>query len=166
MYLDESGFEPNTYRPYAWSKRGKKSYGERSGKRGTRTSLIAAKSAPPALRFPQRKDGASRGKQLLAPVLFNGSTNALWFNQWLSEHLLPELKLNSTLILDNAAFHRKDDVFRIAEAAGHKVLFLPPYSPDFNRIEQDFAIIKKRRIYATFGSLLNDMIKSYGNYLE
>ncbi|NJR46421.1 MAG: transposase, partial [Hyellaceae cyanobacterium CSU_1_1] len=42
-----------------------------------------------------------------------------------------------------APFHRKDDVFRIAEQAGHKVLFLPPYSPDFNRIEQDFAIIKK-----------------------
>ena len=55
--------------------RGQKSYGERSGKRGTRTSLIAAK----------------RGEQLLAPVLFQGSTNALWFNQWLPEHLLPQL---------------------------------------------------------------------------
>ena len=32
--MDESGFEANTYRPYAWSKRGQKSYGERSGKRG------------------------------------------------------------------------------------------------------------------------------------
>ena len=49
----------------------------RNGKKGTRTSLIAGKSAPPALRFPQRKDGASRGKELLAPVLFKGSTNAL-----------------------------------------------------------------------------------------
>ena len=33
--------------------------------------------------------------------------------------------------------HQRHDVFRIAEQAGHKVLFLPPYSPDFNRIEQD-----------------------------
>lgn len=132
VYLDESGFETNCFRPYAWSKEGDKVYGNRSGKRGTRTSLIAAK----------------RGKQLLAPVLFKGSTNALWFNQWLEKHLIPQLKHNSILILDNAPFHRKDDVFRIAENAGHKVLFLPPYSPDFNRIEQDFAIIKKRRIYA------------------
>ena len=99
-------------------------------------------------------------------LLFKGSTNALWFNQWLEEHLIPELKPNSTLILDNAAFHRKDDVFRIAEQAGHKVLFLPPYSPDFNRIEQDFAILKKRRIYSAPGTSLDDIIKSYGNYLE
>ena len=94
------------------SKRGQKSYGDRSGKRGTRTSLIAGK----------------RGKELLAPVLFKGSTNTLWFNQWLKEHLLPELKPNSTIILDNARFHRKEDVFQIVEEAGHKVLFLPPYS--------------------------------------
>ncbi len=108
------------------SKRGQKTYGDRNGKRGSRTSLIAGKSAPPASKgFPQRKDGASRGRELLAPILFRGSTNALWFNRWLEEHLIPELKPNSTLILDNAAFHRKDDVFRIAEQAGHQILFLP-----------------------------------------
>ena len=98
---------------------------DRNGKKGTRTSLIAGK----------------RGRELLALVLFKGSTNALWFNQWLAEYLIPELKPNSTLILlilDNAPFHRKDDVFRLAKQTGHKVLFLPPYSPDFNRIEQDF----------------------------
>jgi hypothetical protein len=78
---------------------------DRNGKKGTRTSLIAGK----------------RGRELLAPILFKGSTNALWFNQWLNEHLIPELKPNSTLILDNAAFHRKNDVFAIAEKAGHKV---------------------------------------------
>lgn len=60
VYLDESGFEESVYRPYGWSKRGQKTYGDRNGKRGTRTSLIAGKSAPPALRFPQRKDGASK----------------------------------------------------------------------------------------------------------
>ncbi|MDJ0575296.1 MAG: transposase [Xenococcaceae cyanobacterium MO_234.B1] len=76
MYIDESGFEAHIYRPDAWSKRGKKSHGERSAQRGTRTSLIAAR----------------RGKQLLATVLFKGSTNALWSNTWLQEHLLPEIK--------------------------------------------------------------------------
>jgi len=145
VYVDESGFEAYTYRPYAWSKRGDKSYGDRRGQRGTRTSLIAGK----------------RGKQLLAPVLFQGSTNARWFNQWLEEHLLPQLQPNSTIILDNAPFHRKDDVFRIAQEAGHSVLFLPPYSPDFNSIEQDFATIKKRRIYSAPGTSLDDIVKSY-----
>ncbi len=154
--MDESGFEEYVYRPYSWSKRGQKTYGDRNGKRGTRTSLIAGK----------------RGRELLAPVLFKGSTNALWFNQWLEKHLIPELKPNSTLILDKglarmyAAFHRQEDVFRIAEQAGHQVLFLPPYSPDFNRIEQDFAILKKRRIYSAPDISLDDIVKSYGNYLE
>ena len=147
VYLDESGFEAYTYRPYAWSKRGQKSHGERSGQRGTRTSLIAAK----------------RVKQLLATVLFKGSTNALWFNTWLKEELIRELNPNSTLILDNAPFHRQDDVFRLAQEAGHPVLFLPPYSPDFNSIEQDFAIIKKRRIYSAPGTSLDDIVKAYGN---
>ena len=53
---------------------GKKTGRDRNGKKGTRTSLIAGK----------------RGKELLAPILFKGSTNALWFNQWLEEHLIPE----------------------------------------------------------------------------
>ncbi|BAU64083.1 putative transposase [Stanieria sp. NIES-3757] len=121
VYIDESGFEADTYRPYAWSTRGQNSDGERNGRRGTRTSLIAAKSAPPALRKPQRKDRASRGKKLLAPVLFSGSTNARWFNQWLQDHLIPELNPNSTLILDHAPFHRKNDVYKIAQEAGHSV---------------------------------------------
>ena len=81
----------------------------------------------------------------------------------MKEYLIPELNPNSTLILDNAPFHRKDDVFRIAKEAGHKVLFLPPYSPDFNCIEKDFANIKKRRIYSAPGTSLDEIIKSYGN---
>jgi hypothetical protein len=163
VYIDETGFDAYTYRPYAWSKRGQKSHCERNGRRGTRTSLIAA----------------NRVKKLLAPVLFSGSTNALWFNQWLQDHLIPELKPNSTLILDNAPFHRQNDVYQIAHEAGHSVLFLPPYSPDLNRIEvearcfvsslcnrlveQDFAILKKRRIYSTPDTTLYDIVKSYGS---
>jgi putative transposase len=77
--------------------------------------------------------------------------------------LIPELNPNSTLILDNAPFHRKNDVYQIAQDAGHSVLFLPPYSPDFNRIEQDFAIIKKRRIYSAPDISLYDIVKSYGS---
>ena len=112
-----------------------------------RTSLIAAK----------------RGNQLLAPVLFEGSTNSLWFNQWLEQHLLRELSESSTLILNNTRFHKKHDVEAIAARAGHQVLFLPPYSPDFNNIEQDFAIINKRRAYAPSGTTIDQIIQVYGN---
>ena len=147
VYIDESGFELETFRPYAWSLRGQKVHGERNTCKRPRTSLIAAKC----------------GKKLLAPILFQGSTNSLLFNHWLEHHLLKELETASILILDNARFHRKDDVRQIAEKEGHIVLFLPPYSPDFNLIEQDFANIKKRRTYALPGTTLDSIIQSYGN---
>ena len=136
-----------TFRPYAWSPRGQKVHGERNASKRPRTSLIAAKC----------------GKKLLAPILFQGSTNSALFNHWLEHHLLKELETPSILILDNASFHKKDDVKSLAEKEGHTVLFLPPYSPDFNHIEQDFATIKKRRIYAPPGSTLESIIQSYGN---
>jgi putative transposase len=144
--MDESGFQESTCRPYAWSKKGKRIHGERNGKTRKRTSLIPGK----------------RGKKLLAPVLFAGTTNPVWFNHWLEDHLLPELNPHALLIMDNAPFHKKEEIRQIAEAAGHNVLFLPPYSPEFNKIEQDFAILKKQRIYSPPGITLDDLIEVYG----
>ena len=56
--------------------------------------------------------------------------------------LCQELRPNSTIIFDNAAFHKKKDLEAIAHEHGHYVLFLPPYSPDLSRIEPDFANIE------------------------
>jgi len=129
VYLDESGFERTSHRAHGWGLRGKKVYGERSGKKRPRTSLISAK----------------QGKRLLAPILFEGSTNAMLFNYWLNNHLFKELAQDSTIIMDNATFHKTAQTRQLIEQAGHTLLFLPPYSPDFNPIEKDFAIIKRRR---------------------
>ncbi len=93
VYLDESGFERTTHRAHGWGLRGKKVYGERSGKRRPRTSLISAK----------------QGKRLLAPILFEGSTNATLFNYWLQSHLFKELAQSSTLIMDNVRWTPKLD---------------------------------------------------------
>lgn len=75
---------------------------------------------------------------------------------------MQELRPNSTLVMDNARFHRKRDIERLARAAGHHVLFLPPYSPDFNPIEEDFAVMKKRRMYAPEGTTIDQIVKEYG----
>ena len=97
-----------------------------------RTSLIAAR----------------RGKTLLAPFLFQGTAHAQWVNAWTRAMLCKELRPGSTLIWDNASFHRKKDLEAIAAEQGHFILFLPPYSPDLNPIENDFANLKKRRQFA------------------
>ena len=150
VYVDETGFDHSTYRPHGWSLKGRKVYGERSGGRRGRLNLIAGKV----------------GTRLLAPVLYRTSTKALWFNQWLKDHLLKELPPQATVVMDNAAFHKTPATRQILEDAGVDLLYLPPYSPDFNPIEQDFAIMKRRRQFAPKDTSLHDIIKSYGAYLE
>ena len=86
---------------------------------------------------------AKQGKKLFAPILFEGSTDATLFNYWLKNHLFAELAQDSTIIMDNATFHKTALTRQLIEEAGHTLLFLPPYSPDFNPIEKDFAIIKR-----------------------
>jgi len=62
--------------------------------------------------------------------------------------LLPELLPNSLVIMDNAPFHNKPQMQALLEAHGHTMLPLPKYSPDFNPIEQSFAILKRRRQFS------------------
>lgn len=149
VYVDESGFAPETCRRYGWTRQGQKVYGDHSGHRRPRTSLIAA----------------HRGKDFLAPMLFEGTADAQLVNHWTRDMLCKELNPNSTIIWDNAAFHKKKDLAAIATQYGHHILFLPPYSPDFNPIERDFANIKKRRQYALPLTPLDQIVKCYGNYV-
>jgi transposase len=143
VYLDESGFDQSqNYRHSGWAKIGQKIYGERSGKRWLRTSLLMAQV----------------GKKWLAPMLFGGTCNTKVFNAWLEEMLLPELPPNQTIVMDNAAIHKSQKTREILENAGHEVLFLPPYSPDFNPIEQSFGILKRRLNYAQKGTTLDDLL--------
>ena len=58
---------------------------------------------------------AKQGRKLLAPVLYQCSTTALWVNEWLEDHLLKVLEKNSTLIMDNACFHKKE-IIQVLEA--------------------------------------------------
>ena len=98
-------------------------------------------------------------------MLFSGTADTDLVNDWTRHMLCKELRPNSTIIYDNAAFHKKKDLEAIASERGHHILFLPPYSPDFSRIEPDFANIKKRRQYAPINTPIADIIKCYGNYL-
>ena len=143
VYLDESGFDPSqNYRDSGWAKIGQKIYGERSGKRWLRTSLLMAQN----------------GKKWLAPMLFGGTCNTKIFNAWLEKFLIPELRPNQTIIMDNASIHKSQKTRQLIENAGHNLLFLPPYSPDFNPIEQSFGVLKKRLKFAQKGTTLDDLL--------
>ncbi len=148
VYVDEAGFEPETYRPHAWGVRGKLVYGERSGQKRPRKSVIAA----------------HRKNEFIAPMVFTGTADTLLVNAWFKQILCPELRPNSTIIFDNARFHNKAQLIQIAKQNGHHILFLPPYSPDFNPIEQDFGTLKKIRQFAPSNVSIESIIKMYKNY--
>ena len=82
------------------------------------------------------------GKKMIAPLSFEGYTNADVFNHWLEHCLVPELPPNHTVIIDNASFHKSTKTREIIDKSGCKLIFLPPYSPDLNPIENWWAILK------------------------
>ena len=72
------------------------------------------------------------------------STNKDRFVEWLANKLLPRLKPGDVLVLDNLSAHHDLRVVPLCAARGVRVIYLPPYSHDFNPIEAAWALIKKR----------------------
>jgi transposase len=147
VFIDESGFEEFHACVYAWSKKGKKVYGDRLRKRGKRENLVAG-----------RRKG---NKDLIAPMVFTVRFNAESFEGWLALYLLPSLTIPSILIMDHAPIHRKTAIRLLVEEAGHQILFLPKYSPDLNDIEHDFSALKRARMYSHSATSLDEIIRAY-----
>jgi transposase len=91
---------------------------------------------------------------------------AVRVNEWLEKTLLPKLTNFSVIVMDNAPFHKKDEIKRILKKAGHVALFLPPYSPDLNPIEKSFGVIKRKREFAPPKTPILDIITSSECYWE
>ena len=85
---------------------------------------------------------ALRTSGVVATALFDGSTNGKRFRAYLADTLIPVLKRGDAVILDNLAAHKVAGVREAIQAAGARLLYLPPYSPDFNPTEQVFAKLK------------------------
>ena len=79
-----------------------------------------------------------------ATKLIQGGCKANDFNDWLEEVLCPRLSENHVLIIDNARLHKTPRTRELIQATGAELMFLPPYSPDYNPIEHDFANIKRK----------------------
>lgn len=87
---------------------------------------------------------AQKEEQILAPFCYRGTCDSTLFNIWVKDFLLPELKPGQVVIMDNAAFHKSQKTQQLIEAAGCRIFFLPPYSPDLNPIEHVWANLKKK----------------------
>lgn len=79
---------------------------------------------------------------MVAPMVLDGPINGDWFEAYVRQILVPELRRGEIVIMDNLSSHMRASVRERIEAAGATLMFLPPYSPDFNPIEKAFARLK------------------------
>jgi len=85
---------------------------------------------------------ALRCDRIDAPFIFDQPINGAPFTQWVEEQLCPTLGAGDIVILDNLSSHKKPAVRAAIRARGARLLFLPPYRPDLNPIEQVIAKLK------------------------
>jgi transposase len=79
---------------------------------------------------------------MVAPMVLDGPINRIAFQAYVEQVLVPTLKPGNIAIMDNLSSHKGPAVRQAIEAAGATLLYLPPYSPDFNPIENAFAKLK------------------------
>ena len=140
MYVDESGIDNHEVYPYAWGPKGPRIHGEKYGHKTARLSFIAALN----------------DRKIKAPFTFEGYCTRDVFETYVERVLVPELMPGQTVVIDNASFHKGPKVQRLIEKAGCELLYLPPYSPDFNPIENWWSPIKP-----TYDSLWNGATKTF-----
>jgi transposase len=86
--------------------------------------------------------GALRLSGMTAPFVYDGAMNGNVFLAYVSQVLVPTLVPGDVVVMDNLPAHKAAGVRDTIEAAGARLLYLPPYSPDFNPIENAFAKLK------------------------
>jgi transposase len=79
---------------------------------------------------------------LAAPMILDGPMDGDAFRAYVTQVLVPELELGDIVIMDNLPAHKVSGIREAIEAAGARLFYLPPYSPDFNPIEMAFAKLK------------------------
>jgi len=85
---------------------------------------------------------ALRCSGFVAPMVIDGAVNGPLFLAYVRRVLVPELARGDVVVMDNLSSHKQAGVRAMIEAAGCRVLYLPPYSPDLNPIENAFSKLK------------------------
>ena len=144
VLVDEMGANVSLSPLYAWSRRGQRAYAKAPSNRGKNVTLLASITA-----------------EGVGPCLaVEGPTTRGVFEAYLQRVLAPSLRPGQVVVLDNLSAHKGGRVREIVECRGCGLLYLPPYSPDFNPIEQAFSKVKgflRRAEVRTRGALVEAM---------
>jgi transposase len=126
VYVDECGVNTYLQREYARAPRGEPVADLTRGNRFERENVI----------------GALCTGEHIAVECYQQTTDSALFERWFEDCLLQEVPKGYTVIMDNASFHRKKALRKLARGKV-RLLFLPPYSPDYNPIEKSWANMKR-----------------------
>jgi putative transposase len=119
IFLDEMGVLLGIMRPRARSKKGERSYDIKPFYRGSRVTVV----------------GAISNKKIIAMKTMEKSMNGEDFKKFVQEQLVTKLWKGAVLVMDNLKVHKVEGVEKMIEAVGASVVYLSPYSPEFNPIE-------------------------------
>jgi len=126
VFIDEMGAATDMVRRYGWGPKGQRLTGYAPHGHWKTTTFVAA----------------LRHDRIVAPMTIACPMNGTIFQAYVEQFLVRELSPGDVVVMDNLSSHKSEAVREAIEEAGAELLFLPPYSPDLNPIEQVFAKIK------------------------
>jgi DDE superfamily endonuclease len=157
VFIDESGTDRRIgFRKTAWSPLGIAPIQHQALSRGERWQILPAYTV----------DG------ILTYDVYQGTTDSSAYEAFLETRVLPKCNpfpaRNSVLVMDNASFHHSERIQEMCEQAGVKLVYLPPYSPDYNPIEEFFSELKAfiKQNWAVYVRMTDRSHKAFAVYLR
>ena len=147
IFIDESGVNLAMTRLYARALKGKRARGKKPLNRGKNVSLLTALSL----------------EKVVASSNIYGAVNGITFEAFIANQLVPNLWKNACVVMDNAKIHLGDNIRKLIEEAGAKLIYLSPYSPEFSPIENFWSKIKsslRKAKSRTYKDLINAITDS------
>lgn len=126
VFIDETGSQAGMATAYGWSEKGSRLTDQIPCARGPNTTII----------------GALTLSGLSAIMTVQGGVGGDVFKAYVDEVLVPTLRPGQVVVMDNVRFHKVEGVAEAIHAAGCEVLYLPPYSPELNPIEECWSKVK------------------------
>jgi transposase len=127
VFVDEMGTHTSLAPVYGYSPRGRRAFFKVPRNKGTNTTLLASMSL----------------EGMGPSMAVEGSTTKKVFETYVEHFLAPALKSRQIVVMDNLSAHKGDRVRKLIKDRGCQLLYLPPYSPDLNPIEEAFSKVNR-----------------------
>lgn len=127
VFVDEMGTHTSLAPLYGYSPRGQRAFFKIPRNRGTNTTLLSSMSL----------------EGMGPSIAIEGSTTKEVFEAYIEHFVAPMLRAGQVVVMDNLSAHKGERVRKVIEDRGCELLFLPPYLPDLNPIEEAFSKLKR-----------------------